>query len=305
MIYIEKKGIITFGDLMDFKRVDKESFKVAIPYLQNEKINEYGFTPTCVYAPMDNAKFAKRGEWFVLKFEDEGLEHINILGDFKAEGFEVFVKDLLNEFKILRFDFLSKEKAEILEKIFAERVESVKTDETQWDYIYEINDFINMTGKQNRHKREQYNAFVNNNNFRYEEINENNKSLCIEICETWCERKDCSLCEYTCEKNIIKEIIDNLDCYPVKGGILYVNETPSAFFIGEVLGDTLMGYHQKTTQPLIKGLGTAIYIQSLENSFKEIKYFNIGPDLGIDGLKQFKRMFKPFSMVEKYSMVIK
>ena len=106
-------------------------------------------------------------------------------------------------------------------------------------------------------------------------------------------------------KNIIKEIIENIDSYPVKGGIVYVDEKPSAFFIGEILGDTLMGYHQKTTQPLIKGLGTAIYIQVLENSFSDVKYFNIGPDLGIEGLRQFKRMFKPFNLIEKYSMVIK
>ena len=290
---------------MNFEKLDKKNFKIAIPYLQNEKINEYGFTPTCVYAPMDDAKFAKRGDYFVLKFKDDGLEHVNVLGDFMKDSFETFAKDLLEEFKILRFDFLSKEKVEILENIFAGRVESVTTDETQWDYIYKIADFLNMGGKQNRHKREQYNAFVNNNVFRYEEINENNKNHCMEICESWCERKDCSLCEYTCEKNIIKEIIDNLEDYPVKGGIIYVEEKPSAFFIGEVLGDTLMGYHQKTTQPLIKGLGTAIYIQVLENSFSDMKYFNIGPDLGIEGLRQFKRMFKPFSLVEKYSMVIK
>ena len=290
---------------MNFEKLDKKNFKIAIPYLQNEKINEYGFTPTCVYAPMDDAKFAKRGDYFVLKFKDDGLEHVNVLGDFMKDSFETFAKDLLEEFKILRFDFLSKEKVEILENIFAGRVESVTTDETQWDYIYEVKDFLNMSGKQNRHKREQYNAFVNNNIFCYEEINESNKNHCMEICESWCERKDCSLCEYTCEKNIIKEIIDNLEDYPVKGGIIYVEEKPYAFFIGEILGDTLMGYHQKTAEPLIKGLGTAIYIQVLENSFSDVKYFNIGPDLGIEGLRQFKRMFKPFSLVEKYSMVIK
>ena len=55
---------------MDFVKVNKESFRECIPYLQDEKINEYGFTPTCVYAPIDNAYFAKRDEYYVLRFED-------------------------------------------------------------------------------------------------------------------------------------------------------------------------------------------------------------------------------------------
>lgn len=290
---------------MDFIKVDKVSFKECIPYLQNEKINEYGFTPTCVYAPIDNAEFSKKGDYYILRFDDKQKEHINVLGDFKNKEFENVVKELLYEFKILRMPYLSKEKKDILIDIFKDKVENVETDEKQWDYLYAINDFLNMSGNQNRHKREQYNAFINNNSYVYEEINSQNKNDCMTICENWCYRKECSLCEYTCEKNIIKEIIDNYDMYPVRGGILYVDSKPSAFFIGEVLGDTLMGYHQKTTQPLIKGLGTAIYVEALKNSFKDVAFFNIGPDLGIAGLRQFKRMFKPFELVEKYTLTIK
>ncbi len=290
---------------MDFMKVDKESFRECIPYLQDEKINEYGFTPTCVYSPIDNAHFAKKDDFYILRFEDKGEEYINILGDFKSKDFEKCVCELLEEFKALKMAYLSREKRDILIHIFKDKVENVTTDERQWDYLYEINDFLNMAGKQNRHKREQYNAFVNNNSFTYEEISNTNKADCMKICENWCLRKDCSLCEYTCEKNIIKEILDNLDSYPVKGGIIYIDSVPSAFFIGEILGDTLMGYHQKTTQTLIKGLGTAIYVEALKNSFKDVKYFNIGPDLGIEGLRQFKRMFKPFELLEKYTVVIK
>ncbi len=290
---------------MNFVKVNKENFRECIPYLQNEKINEYGFTPTCVYTSIDNAHFAKKNDYYVLRFEDKGQEYTNILGDFKGKNFEKTVKELLDEYKILRMAYLSEKKKGILTDIFRDKVIKIETDEKQWDYLYEIKEFLNMSGNQNRHKREQYNAFVNNNDYLYEEINSHNKNDCMKVCENWCLRKECSLCEYTCEKNIIQEIIDNYDMYPVKGGILYVDSKPSAFFIGEILGDTLMGYHQKTTQPLIKGLGTAIYVESLKNSFKEVKYFNIGPDLGIAGLRQFKRMFKPFELIKKYTLTIK
>ena len=103
---------------MDFIKVDKESFRECIPYLQNEKINEYGFTPTCVYAPIDNAGFTQKDGYYILRFEDEGCEYINILGDFKSEKFEALVKELLDEFKILRMAYLSKEKKDILIDIF-------------------------------------------------------------------------------------------------------------------------------------------------------------------------------------------
>lgn len=290
---------------MDFIKVNKESFKVCKHLLSEEKINEYGFTPICVYAPFDNASFCIKGDYAILKGEEDGETFINILGNFRKEEYYEVLRDALNEEKSCSLCFLTNEKRLEIEKRFSDRIDSVTYDITQSDYIYKISDFINLSGNSNRHKREQYNNFVNNNNYSYQEITEENKNECIEICEEWCKRKDCSLCEYTCELNIIKEIVNNLDAYPVKGGIIKIENKPVAFFIGEVLGDCVMGYHQKTAATDIKGLGCGIYIEAMKNTFSDYKYFNIGPDLGIKGLIQFKRMFKPYELIDKYTIKIK
>lgn len=290
---------------MDFIKVNKESFKVCKHLLSEEKINEYGFTPICVYAPFDNASFCLKGDFAVLKLEEKDKTYINILGDFRQEEFYKIIEDILSETGECNLCFLSEEKKSEIVRRFQGRIKNITYDETQSDYIYKISDFTNLSGNLNRHKREQYNSFVNNNNYSYYEITKENKNECIEICEKWCKRKDCALCEYTCELNIIKEIVNNLDFYPVKGGIITIDNEPSAFFIGEILGDCVMGYHQKTATPFVKGLGCAIYIEAMKNTFSECTYFNMGPDLGIDGLKQFKRMIKPYTLVDKYTIELK
>ena len=297
-------GCFNKGDFMIFSDVNKHSFKECIDLLQNEKINEYGFTPICVYAPLDKARFCRKDSYAIIKYLDAGKEYTTVLGDFNSNEVQQVLQNLLNEDGILRMEFLSSVKKDILVNLFKDKVKNILTDECQSDYIYNVEEFLNMSGKQNRHKREQYNAFVKNNNYVYKPISKDNITDCLLVCDNWCNRKNCEDCEYTCERNIIKEIVDNFCDYPVDGGIIYIDNKPKAFLLGEFLGDTFMGYHQKTTEPIIKGLGCSVYIEAFKNNLTKSKYFNIGPDLGIEGLRQFKRMFKPYTLIDKFSLII-
>ena len=106
---------------------------------------------------------------------------------------------------------------------------------------------------------------------------------------------------YSCEKEVIRSLLKNWDKYPCKGGILYTDNIPQAFLICEPVGNMVMGYHQKTCAP-IKGLSYAIYIETMKNTFADYTYFNFGPDLGIPGLRQFKRQFKPYTQISKFNL---
>ena len=64
---------------------------------------------------------------------------------------------------------------------------------------------------------------LKNNNYIYKPLSKDNITDCLLVCDSWCKRKNCSDCEYTCEKNIIKEIVDNFEYYPVDGGVIYID----------------------------------------------------------------------------------
>ncbi len=286
--------------MIEFKPVDLKYAEEMSLYIKDEKINEYGITPTFVYSGADDASFCIKDNCLLSRFFDNGRHFYCISGEYGN-----FPK-LLNELKEETGGFLlynlSKEKLDFLLKYFPDaKVENKGIG--QADYVYDIPSFLNLSGKKVRHKRENYNKFISSYNFEYKELTKDCEKDCFEILTSWCETKICANCEYTCEHAVLHYIFDNFDALPVKGGMIYENGKAIAFFIGEIVGNCLMGYHQKTLHGYT-GIGYAIYIEAIKNTFSDCKYFNLGPDIGIEGLRQFKRQFKPFELVEKYIMEI-
>ncbi len=300
----EKLNIIPAADYNLFESIKIEDFKNAAKYIAGEQISEYGISPICVYAPYDNIKYAVYNDFLLTSYIEDDVMFTGISGDYTSPLFETVLKELYEKNGYLNMKYLSAQKKDRIKNIFTGYAIKEKTETDQYDYLYERESFINLSGRINRHKRENYNSFINNNNYSYEKMTKENAPDCMAITEAWCKRKDCSECEYCCEKDIISVLIDNWDEYPIEGGLIYIDSKPMAFLMAEPVGNILMGYHQKTLSPEIKGLGYAIYIEALKSNFSYIKYFNIGPDIGITGLRQFKRSFKPFELVEKWELNI-
>lgn len=297
-------NIVNDLDFNLFRDITINNFKDTFSFVKDEKISEYGISPMCLYAPYDNIKYAVYKNFLISFYFENDTMFIGISGNCFSPQFKEVLTELYNKIGYLNLKYLSSSKRKIIKDIFKDYSIKEKTDENQYDYVYEIKDFIKTEGRANRHKREHYNYFINNFNYTYEKMNINNVSDCMSITEEWCKRKDCSECEYCCEKDIISVLINNWNEYPMEGGLLYIDGRPAAFLMAEPLFDTLMGYHQKTVSSDIKGLGYAIYIEALKSSFSHLKYFNIGPDIGIPGLRQFKRNFKPYTLVEKWELNI-
>lgn len=290
---------------MNFTDITIDNYKDMRRYIIGTKINEYGITPSCLYAPYDSAKFAEYKGFLIIHCEDEGKAYYSLAGDFSNPALGSVLHELYSRSGELNMQFLTAQYCDIVKSFFPGADITVDTAPDQYDYMYEIQDFIKLSGKKLRHKREHYNFFINNYDFRFEEISSKNKQDCIPIINGWCARKNCDECEYCCERDVVMRLLSRWKDYPVRGGIIYISDMPSAFLICEPLGDTVMGYHQKTATTEIRGLSHAVYIETMKNLFSDYKYFNIGPDIGLPGLRQFKRQFKPYTMIEKYNLSVK
>lgn len=286
--------------MIEFKPVDLKYTEQMALYIKDEKINEYGIIPTFTYSKADDAHFAIKDNCLLTRFFDNGKNFYCISGEY--ENFPKLLKELKEDVGDVLVYNLTKEKLDFLLKHFTYAKVKSKGIE-QYDYLYDIPSFLNLSGKKVRHKRENYNKFINSYDFKYKELTKDLLSDCISVLTSWCKTKSCVFCEYACEHAVLHYIFDNYDYLPVKGGIIYEKDKPIAFFIGEIAGNCLMGYHQKTLHGYT-GIGYAIYIEAIKNTFSECEYFNLGPDIGIEGLRQFKRQFKPFELVEKYIMEI-
>ncbi len=286
--------------MIEFKPVDLKYAEEMALYIKDEKINEYGILPTFTYSKADDAHSAIKDNCLISRFFDNGKHFYCISG--KKDNFVKLIKELKEQVGNVLLYNLTQERCDFLKETFKDAKIYDKGIE-QYDYLYEISDFLNLSGKKVRHKRENYNKFIKSYEFEYKELTNENINDCFSVLTSWCKTKSCVFCEYACEHAVINYIARHFNQLPAKGCIMYENNKPIAYFIGEVVGDCLMGFHQKTLHGYT-GIGYAIYIEAIKNSFSDCKYFNLGPDIGIEGLRQFKHQFKPYQLVEKYIMEI-
>ena len=63
---------------MEFSKVNIDNYKIAQPYLENEKICEFGITPTCLYAPIDTGAFALKNDFLIFTCIEDGERYFQL-----------------------------------------------------------------------------------------------------------------------------------------------------------------------------------------------------------------------------------
>lgn len=286
-----------------FEPVTIERFCMASRYLKQERITEYGITPVCLYAPLDGCEVAALPEGFLCRYREDGALYYTLYCDYN-ETLARTVYQQLQQQGTLHLKYLSEERLQQLKGWFPEKNFTVEMDETQSDYLYRREDFLKLEGRAARHKREHVQAFLRQYSYTYRSITAADRDACLQVMDAWCARKDCRECEYSCERDLIAALFDRWEAFPCRGGLIVSDGHPLGFFIGELLGDTVIGYHQKTVTTTMQGLSQVVYLESIRNEFADATYVNLGPDIGLEGLRRLKRQFKPFELLHKYTVTI-
>lgn len=286
-----------------FHPITIDNFKGAASFLKEERVTEYGITPVCLYAPLDGAEAADLDGGFLCRYQEDGVTCYTLFCDHDEAKAKAVYETLMAE-GALHLKYLSEKRLAQLKEWFPDKHFTVETDETQSDYLYRREDFLKLEGRQNRHKREHVQAFLKDHAYTYRNITAEDGAVCLAVTDAWCFRKDCRDCEYSCERDLIADLFARWEDFPCRGGLVEVEGKPMGFFIGEKLGDTVIGYHQKTATTELEGLSQIVYLESIKNAFPDVAYVNLGPDIGIEGLRRLKRQFKPFELLHKYSVKI-
>ena len=69
--------------MIKFKPVDLKYAKEMALYIKDEKINEYGITPTFTYSKADDAHFAIKDNCLISRFFDNGKYFYCISGEYE------------------------------------------------------------------------------------------------------------------------------------------------------------------------------------------------------------------------------
>ena len=188
-----------------------------------------------------------------------------------------------------------------------ERYDDLEADaDRNWfDYLYDKNSILSLTGKKYSTPRNHINKFRKlYQDWTFEPINSENIPGLIEFTKnfTFNSEKDESA---NLELKMCIEVLENYELYDMLGGVLKVDGRIAGYSIGEIVGDTLFCHIEKAD------ISYAGAYQMLTNQFlqmyasgDEVKFVNREEDCGDEGLRKSKMSYHPIELIEKNTVKI-
>ena len=291
------------GDIMNEINLTHKEMVESSNMLYNIRMSELNFTN--VYAWQEKYAFhleVINDDIFLINKAKEGLYFSQPIGSLMdLDHLEATIKMLKTSFDLneIHFKKCSDTFKSRIEKLnFELDVTEVRDD---FDYLYDFNGLKDLKGKLYHKKKNHVNLFMKNYSWSYEAIKISNKEDVILLLEDWFKEADEDL---LLEKKAITRVLTDWDNLNVTGGILYVENIPVAFAIGEVIHqDTLLMHFEKanTDYQGAYAMMTHTYI----NQFKDLLYVNREQDLGIPGLRKSKLSYHPVDFVKKYNISVR
>lgn len=182
---------------------------------------------------------------------------------------------------------------------------SAVSDDMDDDYIYRTEDYLSLDGNKNKTKRGSLNWFERNypgvKIVYWDGINEKIKNDSLLIFDKWCSGHECSNCFYGCEKKAFERFCDIFDKSHHRLAVSYYQNNPLSFAASERIGENMEIYYFQKNASKIRGLMYWLNRQMLLD-WPDIKYFNLGEDMGIKGIREDKSSLRPVELKKKYTV---
>ena len=225
-------------------------------------------------------------------------------GDMK-KAVEFILDDAENDGRDFEIFGISPSSAEFISENFP-GVFDISLERDTFDYIYNSEDLINLSGKKYQPKRNHISFFMRNTNWSYERITKENIPECLEMSKIWLEG---ALEEYRydleAELKIIERVFDNYEELGYVGGLLRADGRVIAYTMGEPASKDMFCVHIEKAFSDIRGAYPMINQQFVKNELSQYKYINREDDTGAENLRKAKLSYYPAILAEKYEAKLK
>uniref|UniRef100_UPI003FD7DD40 DUF2156 domain-containing protein n=1 Tax=Clostridium sp. TaxID=1506 RepID=UPI003FD7DD40 len=267
---------------------------------------EYSFTTLYIWREAFDICFTIYKDALIIKKMDfEGRYYFMQPLGYSKENLKELIDALMDYKKENNMEFVFKD----LDEGFMEEIKDIygdakgiciKEDRDNFDYLYEAEKLIKLSGKKLHGKKNHYNSFIKNYNYEVKDIKDAQviKDVIL-AAEKWYEvnNNDRML---NFELQGIKDILGNMEIVNTKGIAVYVDEKIVAFSLGEKLNDDLAVIHIEKADTTYSGVYSFINKAFVDRSFSDVKIINREQDLGIEGLRKSKLSYHPFKLEKKY-----
>ncbi|MDZ4993135.1 DUF2156 domain-containing protein [Clostridium perfringens] len=299
-----------------FKKLTLKDKNLYDKYIDKNKFLscEYSFTTLFMWRNFNNIKYDILNDIFVIKKYDksEGDFFMEPLGEISDMGLKNLIENLDSirerEERKWLFGDVSESFLLRLQKLYRSEL-IVQEEINNFDYLYDYNDFIALKGKKFRKKKNKYNQFVKNYNYKTimfkRSLEESEKLKCYKFLDEWCLGNEEMDEEFLAEIEGTKDLINFLEELNLELIELYVEDKLIGISIGEVFNDYIYIVHVEKCLKRFNGAYTFLSNSLLKNSSSKLKYVNREEDLGILGLRKSKMSYNPKFFEKKYLVKIK
>ena len=217
---------------------------------------------------------------------------------------EALKQNCLNSEKFILDDLLENDVRE-LDRILPGKFSFSKNRDNA-EYIYDIKNLAQLSGKKYHGKRNHISAFSKQYDWRYAALTAGNVNDIRQCANEWYAENEARADKYLlCEKRGVEIMLQNAAALKIRGGIIYIGEKAVAFTLGSAVNRDVFDIHiEKSLAEYAEGY-TVINREFAANELANYKYINREDDMGLDGLRQAKLSYHPAVMVKKYSAVKK
>ncbi|WP_035291601.1 DUF2156 domain-containing protein [Clostridium sp. KNHs214] len=300
--------------MLEFKPLNIDDKDIFYKYLKSYKFatSEYSFASLIIWRKGCDIQYVEFNDALIIKKRDfNGKYHFMQPIGYTKENLKYIIEELKKYREKNSMPYLFKDVENLfiedLKEIYGEKAH-ICEDIDNFDYIYDSEKLITLSGKKLHSKKNHYNFFVKNYNYEVKDFLESNvKQDCVRASEIWHHQKDAQNGEniyIDYELEGIKEILTHMEGLNLKGMAVYVDGKVAAFTIGERVNDEMAIIHIEKGIADIRGIYAFINKTFAEKYLNDVKYINREQDLGIEGLRKAKKSYSPLKLEEKYCVNI-
>ncbi|MDD3413905.1 MAG: phosphatidylglycerol lysyltransferase domain-containing protein [Lachnospiraceae bacterium] len=292
-----------------FKKITIDDREILAKYLNKNphRACDYSVGNLVLWSEVNNIQFAVAEDTLFIKFMiGEENNFLFPMGNFpKGDG------DLKKSFEWI-FEYCKEQnikfKMNIIEPDMFHEIEKLYPGEFEIsyirdnaDYVYEIEDLKNLSGKKYHGKKNHINKFLKTNeNWAYERITDENSEECINMVKEWCvENKCCADKEKAAEICVLIKGLKYRKELGLLGGLIRIDGRIVAMTLGEKSGDDMFIIHFEKAFADVPGAYQMINQQFIIHELSDYTYVNREEDMGLEGLRKAKESYYPSFMAEK------
>jgi hypothetical protein len=167
--------------------------------------------------------------------------------------------------------------------------------------VYSVKDLLDFSGRHNHKKRQMYNKLAQTEGLSFVPVSALNIGSCLEVESQWCAQRDCTECRshYGCEKEALALMAELYDSQCHSGILGLIDGKPAGYVLCQKMNEKwAFVYFCKGTIPHF----FSFLIYKTFEGHMDVLSINLNDDLGIPGMRNFKRRLGPYEQLRRYSI---